>query len=148
MQYTTTTTTGGATQSTTTLYLVGPSGEVRRWRAFSLLAVAYFMTAVDLLIVNVALLTIGVKLHFAESNLQWGSPSRRPWRPRAPVPCSGQGHAVANALAGGFHGALWVCGLVGLTAVPVAPFLVRRNEIGPVAAGATQRTTPAPASAD
>jgi hypothetical protein len=38
--------------------------EVRRWRAFSLLAVAYFMTAVDLLIVNVALPTIGAKLHF------------------------------------------------------------------------------------
>jgi EmrB/QacA subfamily drug resistance transporter len=47
------------------------SGAVRRWRAFSLLAVAYFMTAVDLLIVNVALPTIGVKLHFAESDLQW-----------------------------------------------------------------------------
>src|ERR1700685_3638701 len=46
-------------------------GEVRRWRAFSLLAVAYFMTAVDLLVVNVALPTIGVKLHFAESDLQW-----------------------------------------------------------------------------
>ena len=36
-----------------------PPGEVRRWRAFTLLAVAYFMTAVDLLIVNVALPTIG-----------------------------------------------------------------------------------------
>jgi EmrB/QacA subfamily drug resistance transporter len=47
------------------------AGEVRRWRAFSLLAVALFMTAVDLLIVNVALPTIGVKLHFAESDLQW-----------------------------------------------------------------------------
>jgi len=46
-------------------------GEPHRWRAFSLLAVAYFMTAVDLLIVNVALPTIGVKLHFTESNLQW-----------------------------------------------------------------------------
>ena len=46
-------------------------GEARRWRAFSLLAVAYFMTAVDLLVVNVALPTIGVKLHFAESDLQW-----------------------------------------------------------------------------
>src|SRR5271156_6528373 len=46
-------------------------GEVRRWRAFSLLAVAYFMTAVDLLIVNVALPTIGAKLHFPESDLQW-----------------------------------------------------------------------------
>ena len=48
-----------------------PPGTVRRWRAFSLLAVAYFMTAVDLLIVNVALPTIGAKLHFAESDLQW-----------------------------------------------------------------------------
>jgi EmrB/QacA subfamily drug resistance transporter len=46
-------------------------GEVRRWRAFALLAVAYFMTAVDLLIVNVALPTIGARLHFAESDLQW-----------------------------------------------------------------------------
>jgi len=46
-------------------------GEVRRWRAFSLLAVACFMTAVDMLIVNVALPTIGAKLHVAESDLQW-----------------------------------------------------------------------------
>jgi EmrB/QacA subfamily drug resistance transporter len=45
--------------------------QVRRWRAFSLLAVAYFMTAVDMLIVNVALPTIGTKLHFPESDLQW-----------------------------------------------------------------------------
>jgi EmrB/QacA subfamily drug resistance transporter len=42
-----------------------------RWRAFSLLAVAFFMTIVDLTIVNVALPTIGSKLHFSESNLQW-----------------------------------------------------------------------------
>src|ERR1700691_742695 len=48
-----------------------PPGQAGRWRAFSLLAVAYFMTAVDLLVVNVALPTIGVKLHFAESDLQW-----------------------------------------------------------------------------
>ena len=48
-----------------------PPVEARRWRAFSLLAVAYFMTAVDMLVVNVALPTIGVKLHFAESDLQW-----------------------------------------------------------------------------
>ena len=47
------------------------SGGVPRWRAFSLLAVAYFMTAVDMLIVNVALPTIGVQLHFPESDLQW-----------------------------------------------------------------------------
>jgi len=44
---------------------------VHRWRAFALLAVAFFMTIVDLTIVNVALPTIGRKLHFSESNLQW-----------------------------------------------------------------------------
>ncbi|NEB74687.1 MFS transporter [Streptomyces sp. SID14478] len=43
----------------------------RRWRAFALLAVAYFMTAVDMLIVNVALPTIGGELRFAEADLQW-----------------------------------------------------------------------------
>ncbi len=45
--------------------------EVRRWRAFSLLAVAFLMTVIDLAIVNVALPTIGRKLHFPESDLQW-----------------------------------------------------------------------------
>src|SRR4030081_3519099 len=48
-----------------------PPGEVRRWRALTLLAVAVFMTVVDLTIVNVALPTIGRKLHFPESDLQW-----------------------------------------------------------------------------
>jgi hypothetical protein len=42
-----------------------------RWRAFALLVVAYFITIVDFTIVNVALPTIGRKLHFAESDLQW-----------------------------------------------------------------------------
>ncbi|NUR75115.1 MAG: DHA2 family efflux MFS transporter permease subunit [Thermoleophilia bacterium] len=45
--------------------------EVHRWRAFAVLAVSFFMTIVDLTIVNVALPTIGRKLHFSESNLQW-----------------------------------------------------------------------------
>jgi MFS family permease len=40
--------------------------EVHRWRAFAVLAVSYFMTIVDLTIVNVALPTIGRKLHFSE----------------------------------------------------------------------------------
>jgi EmrB/QacA subfamily drug resistance transporter len=44
---------------------------VDRWRAFAVLAVSYFMTIVDLTIVNVALPTIGRKLHFSETNLQW-----------------------------------------------------------------------------
>ncbi len=45
--------------------------QLNRWRAFSLLAVSFFMTVVDLTIVNVALPTIGRSLHFSESNLQW-----------------------------------------------------------------------------
>src|SRR6266404_1038489 len=44
---------------------------VNRWRAFALLAVAYFMTVVDLTIVNVALPTIGRDLHFSATSLQW-----------------------------------------------------------------------------
>ena len=45
--------------------------QIRRWRAFAVLAVSFFMTIVDLTIVNVALPTIGRELHFSESNLQW-----------------------------------------------------------------------------
>ena len=47
------------------------SPHINRWRAFALLAVAYFMTIVDLTIVNVSLPTIGRALHFSETNLQW-----------------------------------------------------------------------------
>src|SRR5881394_4406282 len=42
------------------------TASVHRWRA-----VAFFVTIADLAIVNVALPTIGSKLHFSESNLQW-----------------------------------------------------------------------------
>jgi EmrB/QacA subfamily drug resistance transporter len=45
--------------------------QVHRWRAFALLAVSFFMTIVDLAIVNVALPTIGRELHVSESDLQW-----------------------------------------------------------------------------
>src|SRR5258708_25434142 len=45
--------------------------QVRRWRAFAVLAVSFFMTVADLAIVNVALPTVGRKLHMAESSLQW-----------------------------------------------------------------------------
>jgi EmrB/QacA subfamily drug resistance transporter len=44
---------------------------INRWRAFSLLAVAYFMTIIDLTIVNVSLPTIGHDLHFTDTSLQW-----------------------------------------------------------------------------
>jgi EmrB/QacA subfamily drug resistance transporter len=45
--------------------------DIKRWRAFALLAVAYFMTIIDLTIVNVSLPTIGRDLHFSQTNLQW-----------------------------------------------------------------------------
>ena len=48
-----------------------PAPAVRRWRAYAVLAVSYFMTIVDLTIVNVALPTIGRDLHFAQASLQW-----------------------------------------------------------------------------
>src|SRR5262249_32823846 len=48
-----------------------PVPQAHRWRAFAVLAVSFFMTIVDLTIVNVALPTIGRQLHFSESNLQW-----------------------------------------------------------------------------
>jgi EmrB/QacA subfamily drug resistance transporter len=48
-----------------------PSRNINRWRAFVLLAVAFFMTVIDLTIVNVSLPTIGRDLHFSQTNLQW-----------------------------------------------------------------------------
>jgi EmrB/QacA subfamily drug resistance transporter len=47
------------------------SPNIHRWRAFALLAVSYFMTIIDLTIVNVSLPTIGRDLHFSQTNLQW-----------------------------------------------------------------------------
>jgi EmrB/QacA subfamily drug resistance transporter len=47
------------------------TGQIHRWRAFAVLAVSFFMTIVDLTIVNVALPTIGRDLNFSETNLQW-----------------------------------------------------------------------------
>jgi EmrB/QacA subfamily drug resistance transporter len=44
---------------------------IDRWRAFSLLAVAAFMTVMDLTIVNTALPTIGRELHFSQTSLLW-----------------------------------------------------------------------------
>jgi EmrB/QacA subfamily drug resistance transporter len=47
------------------------SPHINRWRAFALLAVSFFMTIIDLTIVNVSLPTIGRDLHFSETSLQW-----------------------------------------------------------------------------
>src|SRR5919112_2799727 len=51
--------------------MTSQSTHINRWRAFALLAVAFFMTVIDLTIVNVSLPTIGRDLHFSETNLQW-----------------------------------------------------------------------------
>jgi EmrB/QacA subfamily drug resistance transporter len=51
--------------------MTSPAANINRWRAFALLAVSYFMTIIDLTIVNVSLPTIGRDLHFSETSLQW-----------------------------------------------------------------------------
>ena len=51
--------------------MLSSSPHIRRWHAFALLAVSYFMTTVDLTIVNVSLPTIGRDLHFSSTSLQW-----------------------------------------------------------------------------
>jgi EmrB/QacA subfamily drug resistance transporter len=51
--------------------MTSASPQINRWRAFVVLAVAYFMTIIDLTIVNVSLPTIGRDLHFSATSLQW-----------------------------------------------------------------------------
>ena len=43
----------------------------RRWKALAVVAAAYFMTILDVAIVNVALPTIGKDLNFSRDDLQW-----------------------------------------------------------------------------
>src|SRR5246127_3056890 len=51
--------------------MTSTSPSINRRRAFALLAVSYFMTIIDLTIVNVSLPTIGRDLHFSATSLQW-----------------------------------------------------------------------------
>jgi len=51
--------------------MMSQPSNIHRWRAFSLLAVAAFMTVMDLTIVNTALPTIGRDLHFSQTSLLW-----------------------------------------------------------------------------
>src|SRR5437899_12028285 len=51
--------------------MTSTSPNINRWRAFALLAVSFFMTIIDLTIVNVSLPSIGRDLHFSETSLQW-----------------------------------------------------------------------------
>src|SRR3982751_5757819 len=43
----------------------------KRWTALALVGAAFFMTVLDVSIVNVALPTIQTKLEFSDTNLQW-----------------------------------------------------------------------------
>ena len=49
-----------------------------------------------------------------------------------------QGYGTAAALTGGFQLALWVCGLTGLVAIPVAFVLIRRAEMSKAVASTQQ----------
>jgi MFS family permease len=43
----------------------------RRWKALAVICAAFFMTILDVSIVNVALPSIGKSLHFSRDDLQW-----------------------------------------------------------------------------
>src|SRR5215208_3085860 len=45
--------------------------EVHKWRVLAVVAAAFFMTILDVSIVNVALPSIGKDLKFSTENLQW-----------------------------------------------------------------------------
>src|SRR5712691_4754814 len=48
-----------------------PEPDPLRWKALAIVCAAFFMTVLDVSIVNVALPSIGKALHFSEANLQW-----------------------------------------------------------------------------
>jgi hypothetical protein len=59
-----------------------------------------------------------------------------------------EGYGHAAALTGGFQWALWVCGLTGLVAIPVAFVLIRRAEMAKAAATTRQPDVPVAAPAE
>ena len=75
-------------------------------------------------------------------------PSPRPSPLRVPTPWPTSGYGTAAALTGGFSRALWVCGLVGLAAVPLTFVLVRRQELARAVAASLAREAPALVPAD
>jgi EmrB/QacA subfamily drug resistance transporter len=48
-----------------------PELDPNRWKALAVVCAAFFMTILDVSIVNVALPSIGRSLHFSQENLQW-----------------------------------------------------------------------------
>ncbi len=51
--------------------MAAPAPDPRRWLALAVVGTAFFMTVLDVSIVNVALPTIAEKLHFSRENIQW-----------------------------------------------------------------------------
>src|SRR5919201_400219 len=51
------------------------ASDPHRWRILAVVATAFFMTILDVSIVNVALPSIGKDLHFSQANLQWVIPA-------------------------------------------------------------------------
>src|SRR3954447_15210430 len=51
--------------------MTSPHPDPLRWKALAVVCVAFFMTVLDVSIVNVALPSIGKGLHFAQDDLQW-----------------------------------------------------------------------------
>src|SRR3954462_11892041 len=48
-----------------------PHPDPLRWKALTVVCAAFFMTVLDVSIVNVALPSIGKSLHFSSNDLQW-----------------------------------------------------------------------------
>ncbi len=48
-----------------------PELDPNRWKALAVVCAAFFMTVLDVSIVNVALPSIGKSLHFSRDDLQW-----------------------------------------------------------------------------
>src|SRR5213083_3194173 len=51
--------------------MTSPHPDPLRWKALAVVCAAFFMTVLDVSIVNVALPSIGKGLHFAQDDLQW-----------------------------------------------------------------------------
>src|SRR4051812_34416613 len=51
--------------------MTAPHPDPLRWKALAVVCAAFFMTVLDVSIVNVALPSIGKGLHFAQDDLQW-----------------------------------------------------------------------------
>src|SRR6478736_2589622 len=51
--------------------MTSPHPDPLRWKALAVVCAAFFMTVLDVSIVNVALPSIGTALHFSRDNLQW-----------------------------------------------------------------------------